>query len=89
MAYWPNPQMTPDTRTVTFSLAFDSTNVENGCIRYIPGSGKSKVLRNHKPVASNREEGHAIAVVVGEDEDIRYAEVTSPDYSHFKSRSML
>ena len=38
MAYWPNTNMTPDTRTVTFSLAFDSTNKENGCIHYIPGN---------------------------------------------------
>ena len=37
MAYWPNTEMTPDTRTVTFSLAFDSTNKQNGCIHYIPG----------------------------------------------------
>mmetsp|Transcript_6490 Transcript_6490/g.9784 ORF Transcript_6490/g.9784 Transcript_6490/m.9784 type:complete len:226 (+) Transcript_6490:118-795(+) len=39
MAYWPNPSMTPDTRTVTFSLAIDSTTRQNGCIRYIPKSG--------------------------------------------------
>ena len=33
MAYWPNTKMTPDTRTVTLSLALDSTNLENGCIK--------------------------------------------------------
>lgn len=86
MAYWPNPTMTPDTRTVTFSLAFDSTTIENGCIRYIPGSGKSKLLRNHKPVASNREEGHAIAVAVGDDEEVKYAEVIDLLTSNIHSR---
>lgn len=40
MAYWPNTSLTPDTRTVTFSLALDSTNKQNGCIKYIPGSGQ-------------------------------------------------
>lgn len=50
MAYWPNTNMTPDTLTVTFSLALDSTNQENGCIRYIPGSGVHKELRPHLPL---------------------------------------
>ena len=67
--------MTPDTRTVTFSLAFDSTSVENGCIRYVPGSGVSKELRDHRPVAKDRAEGHAIAVELLPDEVVKYAEV--------------
>jgi len=56
MAYWPNTEMTPDTRTVTFSLALDSTNQQNGCIRYIPGSGVKKELRPHLPLGNSREE---------------------------------
>lgn len=75
MAYWPNTEMTPDTRTVTFSLAFDSTNKQNGCIHYIPGSGSNKTLRSHKPIGKDRDEAHAIAVVVGEDEIVHHAEV--------------
>lgn len=75
MAYWPSPAMTPDTRTVTFSLALDSTNKENGCIRYIPGSGKDKVLRKHAPLGANREEAHAISAPVLPDEMIVYAQV--------------
>ena len=75
MAYWPSPSLTPDTRTVTFSLALDSTTIENGCIRYVPGSGKSKTLRNHKPIGGSRSESHAIAASVGSDEIIEYAQV--------------
>ena len=44
MAYWPPPSLTPDTRTVTFSLALDSTTLENGCIKYIAGSGETKTV---------------------------------------------
>ena len=76
MAYWPNPTMTPDTRTVTFSLALDSTSKKNGCIRYVPGSGKSKELRNHNPMGKDKNEAHAIAATVHEDEIIEYAEVS-------------
>lgn len=76
MAYWPPPSMTPDTRTVTFSLALDSTNIENGCIKYIPGSGNAKNLRSHKPIGKDREESHAIRIAVDESaEDVQYAQV--------------
>lgn len=75
MAYWPQPSMTPDTRTVTFSLALDSTSVKNGCIRYVPGSGRAKKIREHKSVAKNRGEGHAVAANVGDHEEVRYAQV--------------
>lgn len=75
MAYWPQPAMTPDTRTVTFSLALDSTNKQNGCIRYVPGSGRGKALRPHLPIGSSREESHAVAASVDEDEMVAYAQV--------------
>ena len=76
MAYWPNQTMTPDTRTVTFSLALDSTTKENGCIRYVPGSGSEKTLRPHNSLGSDRSEAHAIAAKVESDEIIEYAEVS-------------
>lgn len=68
--------MTPDTRTITFSLAFDTTTIENGCIRYIPYSGLSKTLRVHNSIAKDRNEGHAIGIDVDEQtENIEYAKV--------------
>ena len=63
MAYWPP---TPDTRTVTFSLAVDATTVENGALRFLSGTGAARELRPHKPVGSGREDSHAIAVEVDE-----------------------
>ena len=75
MAYWPNREMTPDTRTVTFSLALDATSRENGCIRYVPRSGVAKSLRPHLPVGKDKHDAHAIAAQVGEDEMIAFAEV--------------
>ena len=39
------------------------------------GSGSNKTLRSHKPIGKDRDEAHAIAVVVGEDEIVHHAEV--------------
>jgi phytanoyl-CoA hydroxylase len=75
MAYWPSPAMTPDTRTVTFSLAMDTTTKENGCIRYVAGSGVDKVLRNHKPLGKTKADAHAIALTLRDDEEVSYAQV--------------
>lgn len=76
MAYWPSKEMTPDTRTVTFSLALDATTKENGCIKYIAGSGVDKTLRSHKPLGKNRDEAHAIRIDVDETkEEVSYAQV--------------
>ena len=61
--------MTSNTETATFSLAVDPTTIQNGCIKYIPGSHKGKELRRHVPVAKltgKRDEAHAIAIQVDE-----------------------
>lgn len=74
MAYWPPASLTNDTRTVTFSLAIDSTDEKNGCIRYIPGSGAAKTLRPHEPLGSSRDEAHAVQAVVNmESEEVHLA----------------
>jgi phytanoyl-CoA hydroxylase len=75
MAYWPPPRVTPDTRTVTFSLALDTTTEENGCIRYVPGSGAEKKLRVHAATGKDKHDAHAISATVGEDEVVSYAKV--------------
>jgi phytanoyl-CoA hydroxylase len=81
MAYWPNTAMTPDTRTVTFSLALDATSRNNGCIRYVPGSGLAKTLRPHLPAGKDKDDTHAVAAEVGEEEEVRYAEVSAGSVS--------
>lgn len=63
MAYWPR---TPDTRTVTFSLAVDATTKENGALKFWTASGVEQKLHPHKPVGTSREDAHAIAVQVDE-----------------------
>ena len=76
MAYWPTTAMTPDTRTVTLSLALDSTTIENGAIKYVPRSGVSRQLRSHTPLGKDREEAHAIGIVVDEgEEEVQHAQV--------------
>ena len=45
--YWPLDPLA----TVTVRLAIEDSIIENGCMRYVPGSHKSKVLEHHEPVA--------------------------------------
>jgi len=68
MAYWPPREVTPDTRTVTFSLALDATTKANGCLVFLPGSGLEGELRPHVPIGSSRDDSHAIAVQVSDEE---------------------
>ena len=70
MAYWPGPQAlnVSSTDTCTFSLAMDDSTPENGCLRYLRGSGITKTLRPHRPLAGDsREDAHALTI---RDEDI-------------------
>lgn len=46
---------------------------ENGCLRYVVGSGAAKKLRSHKPLSGSRDEGHALAIQIGPDEEMRLA----------------
>ncbi|KAG7355709.1 phytanoyl-CoA dioxygenase [Nitzschia inconspicua] len=76
MAYWPGKKVlkVPMTDTCTFSLAIDDSLPENGCLRYVVGSGVSKTLRPHRPASgSNRDEGHALMTDVGVEEEVRLA----------------
>jgi phytanoyl-CoA hydroxylase len=70
MAYWPSPETlaVKNTDTCTFSLAIDDSDEANGCLRYVARSGVTKTLRPHRPLASNRDEGHALTADVAEDE---------------------
>ena len=71
--YW--PVGCPDTRTATCSLAIDDSLESNGCLRVIPGSGKSKTLRLHRPSMATRDEAHVLAADIAEDERVEYLEV--------------
>ena len=65
LGYWPTG--TPDTRTVTCSLALDDATLENGCLQVVPGSHREAQLRPHRPStwstsAELREEAHTLMV---------------------------
>lgn len=70
LGYWPTG--TPDTRTATCSLALDDANVENGCLRVVPGSHREPELRPHRPVLASaaksgpRDASHALTIELGE-----------------------
>jgi ectoine hydroxylase-related dioxygenase (phytanoyl-CoA dioxygenase family) len=57
MAYWPD---TPDTRTATLWLAIDDSTVDNGCMRFVPGTVHEPRLRPHVPQFGDRGESHAL-----------------------------
>ena len=76
MAYWPGPKaLNVDcTDTCTFSLAIDDSMPENGCLRYVIGSGVSKELRPHRPASGDsREDGHALTTDILADDIVRLA----------------
>lgn len=78
MGYWPGSKAlgrgVDTTDTATFSLAIDDSDEENGCLRYVVGSGVPKALRPHVPLVGNsRDEGHALTIAIGADEVIELA----------------
>lgn len=80
MGYWPGSKALNleenETTTITFSLAIDDSDEENGCLRYVVGSGAAKQLRDHKPLGKSRDDAHALTVNVDEDKGdiVRLAE---------------
>jgi hypothetical protein len=63
LGYWPTG--TPDTRTVTCSLALDDATPDNGCLEVVPGSHLEPRLRAHRPSAWStspelRDEAHTL-----------------------------
>ena len=63
LAYWP---VTPDTRTASFWLALDDATVANGCMRFVSGSQREPHLREHRPMAGDRDKSHTLVAVVDE-----------------------
>lgn len=65
LGYWPTG--TPNTRTVTCSLALDDATPENGCLQVVPRSHLEAELRPHRPAAWStkpelRDEAHTLSV---------------------------
>ena len=65
-AYWIN---TDDRRTATCWLAVDDSTLENGCMRFVPGSHREPV-RPHRPAGASREEQHTLVTDLRDDDHI-------------------
>lgn len=61
LGYWPP---TPDPRTASFWLAFDETDVDNGCVCFVDGSHREPRLRVHVPMLGDRSENHTMVAKV-------------------------
>lgn len=73
LGYWPSGS--PDTLTVTCSLALDDATLENGCLRVVPGSHLEPKLRPHRPAAWTsspelRAEAHTLSVALRADDHV-------------------
>ncbi len=67
-AYWID---TDDRRTATCWLAVDDSTVENGCLRFLPGSQREPV-RAHRPLHGDRARSHTLVT------DLRAGEEPRP-----------
>ncbi len=76
MAYWID---TPDPRTASFWLALDDSSVENGCMRFVPGTHLEAELRPHRPLTGDRDESHTLLTDLREDDQVRSAEIARGD----------
>ena len=77
LAYWP---VTADPRTASFWLAIDDSTIDNGCVRFIPGSHRERRLRPHLPMLGDRDQSHTLVAQVDEQRElIRPAELRRGD----------
>ncbi len=85
-AYWP---ATPDTRTASFWMAIDDSTLENGCVRFIPGSHREPKLRPHHPLHGDRGKSHTlVAEVDPEKDEIRPAPIRRGDVTVHHERTV-
>jgi len=68
LGYW--PVGAPNNRTMTFSLALDDADEENGCLMVIPESHKEPQLRPHRPAAKAGGDGRSDAHTLVADVDL-------------------
>lgn len=76
MAYWLD---TPDPRTASFWLALDDATVDNGCMRFVPGTHREPTLREHRPLSDSREDSHTLVADLRDGDEVRHAELRRGD----------
>jgi phytanoyl-CoA hydroxylase len=70
-AYWPNME---DKRALSFWIALDDADQENGCMMYVHGSHQRPILPHSQPKPNA-----ALQCEVSDDDDIVYGEIPSGD----------
>jgi hypothetical protein len=70
-AYWPNME---DKRALSFWIALDDADQENGCMMYVHGSHQRPILPHNQPKPNA-----ALQCEVSHDDDIVYGEIPSGD----------
>lgn len=83
MAYWLD---TPDTRTATCWLAIDDSTVDNGCMRFVPGSHLEPALRPHRPLHEDRSISHTLCTDLRDDDVVRYEPIRRGDITVHNER---
>jgi phytanoyl-CoA hydroxylase len=74
-AYWID---TDDRRTATCWLAVDDSNLENGCMQFLPGSHREPV-RPHRPLHGDRSASHTLVTDLRPDDVMRPVEISRGD----------
>ena len=85
MAYWPD---TPDTRTATLWLAVDHSTVDNGCMRFVPGTIHEPSLRPHTPLFGGRGTSHALGTTLRDDDVVITKPIARGDCTVHNERVM-
>jgi phytanoyl-CoA hydroxylase len=85
MAYWP---ATPDTRTAPTWLAIDDSTIENGCMRFVPGTNHENSLRPHVPQLGDRCESHALGTDLLATDDPQHVPIVRGDVTVHNERVM-
>lgn len=85
LAYWP---ITKDTRTASFWLAIDDSRVENGCLRFVPGSHIEHQLRQHAPLHGDRDKSHTLAAKLSDTDVEKPVEIDRGDVTVHHERTI-
>ena len=85
LAYWP---VTPDTRTASFWLALDATDLDNGCVQFVSGSHREPRLREHAPLHGDRGRNHTLVATLRADDRPQPARLHPGDVSVHHERTL-
>jgi ectoine hydroxylase-related dioxygenase (phytanoyl-CoA dioxygenase family) len=83
MAYWID---TKDQRTATCWLAVDDSTIENGCMRFVPGSHREEAIRPHRPMHEDRSISHALMTDVTSSDTVRDVPISRGDITVHNER---